>query len=378
MKTIILYGAGTQNLRLAYQDIIASKGYNIIAIVDKDPLKQGKSFFGTPIISFEKLLQLDKEIDKYDCVITIRTDSVVNEVKKSLEVLRNGRTYTFEEFFIQEKLNRKITRIPQIQTHVVDHCNLNCVRCSHFSPLVSNDDNAFYLNPKIFENDVRRIAELTNGDIDEYQLAGGEPLLHPECYIFPYIVKKYLPNTKVIIITNGTLFDRVDEKFYLSCIENDVDVWVTRYPIAIDYDSAIENLKTRGINVEYGNSGNSKQQVKEMWGVAYKPDGGLDGEKNFECCYGRCFMIRDGYMYLCTQSAYSDIFNRYFGTNMPEPTQSGINIYGVNSLEEITNYLSKKLAFCDYCNTLERMPPIPWDISKREIGEWVEMRKGNS
>lgn len=365
---IILYGAGTQNLRLAYQPI-TSAGYRVIAICDRDKRKQGQQFRGITITSPENLSVLDQAMQDYTVVITIRTAKTVAEVKEQLKSLKHAKVYTFEEFFSEKKLNCTIKRINQIQTHVVDHCNLNCVRCTHFSPLA---DDSFYLDKAQFERDIIQLSKLTGGDVEEYQLAGGEPLLHPECHVFPYIIRKWLPNTKIIIITNGTLFDRVGEEFYESCQINQVQLWVTVYPIEKDYSKIADQLTEKGIDFVMGNSGNTDDEPKEMWGVAYRLAGDLDGQRNFEECFGRCVMIRNGRIYLCTQGAYSDLFNRYFHKELPGPEVNGVDLYEVDSLEELTSRLARKIPFCDYCDTLNRMPPIPWGISKKEIGEWVK------
>lgn len=42
-EDVVLYGAGTQNLRLAYQPITAA-GYHVAAICDKDEEKKGHCF----------------------------------------------------------------------------------------------------------------------------------------------------------------------------------------------------------------------------------------------------------------------------------------------------------------------------------------------
>lgn len=368
IEKVILYGAGSQNLRIAYQPIVAA-GYHVVAICDRDIEKLGRQFFGINIISFEDLEKFDKENQNYSVVITIRTIKTVDEVKEQLKVLNNAKVYTVEEFFIERKLNCTIKKINQLQVHLVDHCNLNCVRCTHFSPLA---DGRFYLDKENFENDVRKLSILTDGDVQEFQLAGGEPLLHPECYAFPYIVRKYFPNTSIVIITNGTLFDKVGEDFFESCRVNSVQLWVTLYPISINYNQIKCMLKEKKIDFVMGNSGNSEKEPKEMWGVAYRLSGDLDGQKNFQECPGRCFMMRNGRVHICTQGAYSDLFNNYFHTKLPNPEENGVNLYEVDSLEELTDRLSKKIPFCDYCDTLNRMPPIPWGISKKEIGEWVK------
>jgi hypothetical protein len=358
-------------MHLAYPNIAAAKGYEIIAIVDRDKSKQGQEFSGTPIISPEKMQELDAKLEEYDCVITIRTEHVVNEVKEWLKCMKHAEVYEFEDFMRKKKISHNLYKVPFLQVHMVDHCNLNCVRCFHFSPLVKKDGKEFYLDPDVFEKDMIRIAELMEGDLAEIHLMGGEPLLHPELYKFPYIIKKHLPHTHIVIITNGLLLERMEEKFYQSCLDNNVQIWATRYPINFAYDSVVEKLREKGIDIVCTNSGNSEEESKRMGKVILHPEGGLDGERNFEECPDRCFTLRDGYLYVCTQGAFIDYFNQYFGTQVA--TGNGINIYEANSLKEITDFLSNKAPLCDYCNTLERADTIPWAVSDRKMREWTDV-----
>jgi MoaA/NifB/PqqE/SkfB family radical SAM enzyme len=72
---------------------------------------------------------------------------------------------------------KKTQKLKKLSFHVrlTEHCNLNCAGCSAFSPVA---DEKFY-DVDVFRNDCERIAALTNGEIGQIVLAGGEPLLHP-------------------------------------------------------------------------------------------------------------------------------------------------------------------------------------------------------
>ena len=39
--------------------------------------------------------------------------------------------------------------IESLEYHIVDHCNLNCAGCSHFSPLAEH----WFVDPEAFERD---------------------------------------------------------------------------------------------------------------------------------------------------------------------------------------------------------------------------------
>ena len=63
-----------------------------------------------------------------------------------------------------KKIERGITNLtPQCQlkfeVHIVEHCNLNCKQCEHFSPLAEKS----YLPVERYERDCRRLSELSRG-----------------------------------------------------------------------------------------------------------------------------------------------------------------------------------------------------------------------
>ncbi len=367
-ETVILYGAGTQNLRMAFQPI-TSAGFEVAAIVDKDKKKQGTLFYGVKVIAPEELQKYEEKREKYRIIITIRTEKTVSEVKNELSGLKYADIYSFHEFIEAEKLNGKVKRFACIMFHLVDHCNMSCVRCSHFSPLAPKD--GFYLDEKTFERDCKRLSELTGGDIDEIQLSGGEPTLHPRVHIFPYIVRKYFPKTKIIIITNATRILDMQDEFFQSCRENEVQLWISKYPVKLDYDAVLESLRAKGIAVTFGNTGNSEDKPKEMWGLPMRLEGGMDKQHNFDCCLCMQYIVREGILYPCANSAYIDLFNNYFQKELPGPEVNGVDIYKVKDLEELTQKISQAIPLCEFCDAQNRLPGIPWRVSKKEINEWI-------
>lgn len=362
---VILYGAGTQNLRMVYQPLVSS-GCRIDYICDKDKQKQGNYFNGVEIISPERLY-LECKDDTAEIIITVRTPDVVKEIAESLSQFKKASVYTFEEFIQTKKLNSKVKRFSCIMVHLTDHCNLSCVRCSHFSPLAKKE---FFLEPDDFEKDCRRLAELTNGDVDEFQLSGGEPLLHPRVHGFPYIVRKYFRKTQIIIITNATRLQYMKEEFFRSCIDNKVNIWISQYPLKLPYEELRRMLYDRGIAVTFGNTGNSAEKPKEMWGLPLRLSGGLDAKVNFDSCLCMQYIIRDGRLYPCANSAYIDLFNDYFDKRLPGPEENGVDIYSVSSLEELCAQISRPVPLCAYCDARNRMAPVPWCASRKTIDEW--------
>lgn len=83
-RSIVLYGAGTQNLRMVYQPLV-STGNIVEYICDADEQKQGKEFEGVKIISPLELEQL-AQTQLLEIIITVRTEQVVNEIKSWLDI----------------------------------------------------------------------------------------------------------------------------------------------------------------------------------------------------------------------------------------------------------------------------------------------------
>ena len=63
---------------------------------------------------------------------------------------------------------------------IVDHCNLNCKCCGHFSPLAPKG----FLDINTFERDLKRLHELLHGHIHCFELNWVvNRLLHPSPYM---------------------------------------------------------------------------------------------------------------------------------------------------------------------------------------------------
>ena len=128
--------------------------------------------------------------------------------------------------------------------HLAEHCNLNCIGCTHFSPLAEPE----FLEVEDFRNDIERLSYLTGGNARFINLLGGEPLLHPEINSFFKIAREYFPEAKISIVTNGILLPQMDNCFWTSCRENKIVIAVTEYPIGFDYLSIRNKIRNENIS----------------------------------------------------------------------------------------------------------------------------------
>lgn len=363
---VLLYGAGRDNFHLTW-GMLKQLEIPICAVADRDKKLQGTKILGVDVISLEALIEYDNQArEKYPLVLTVRNPLLENEIIDSLSILNNAKIYPYHKFYELAFKNYSPKNLADILCHLTDHCNLNCVRCSHASPLC----NEYFLEEKSLERDLSKLTAL---GIENYvfELAGGEPLLHPRAYAFPYIIKKYYPNTQVVLVTNGILLGKMDDTFYKSCYDNDVEIWVTRYPIDYPYEDITKHLLEKNIRVAYGNSGNLDNKPKEMWRHPLRVEGGLDADYNFRHCELNSKLLRDGVIYHCCAAYIGEFLNSYFGLKLPERKQTGVDIHDTKTRDELLNLLSKPVAMCSHCDVKYKNTPIPWEITNYDLGEWT-------
>lgn len=366
---IVLYGAGVENVKRVYW-ASASTGLNIIKIIDRDEKKQHTSILGTEVTGPEWLADLDKKGSPYAIVITARNPETVAEIQQELASLKAVAIYSSDEFMANVKSHRKIKRITCLQMNLADHCNLSCARCITFSPLVKEPA---YLKEELFERDMKRLFELTNGDIADIRMLGGEPLLHPQINHFPPIVRKYFPDAEAEIVTNGIKLLEMPESFFDVCRKFNIHIEISQYPINVDYNRCLQMLKEKGITAYLGNPGDAqRQQSKVMEKLPLKLDGTMDAQASFDNCWTcKAFTLRDGRLHLCPYSANIDTFNRYFHKNLPATKENGVDLFSVRNLQELVEKLSRPTPLCAYCDPSASFDSIPWTASKRDISEWT-------
>lgn len=88
-----------------------------------------------------------------------------------------------------------------LELHIVDHCNMDCVGCSHESPFL----------PRRFE-DPERLRHALEAlwlcyHAPLLKLLGGEPLLHPAINDIIEAARQ-TTNARIRLVTNGTLLER--------------------------------------------------------------------------------------------------------------------------------------------------------------------------
>lgn len=260
----------------------------------------------------------------------------------------------------------------KFEVHIVDHCNLNCKGCGHFSPISA----PIYLQLKDFQQDLERIRVLFNNNIRLINLLGGEPLLHPDLPDFFYIARAIFPYTNISLLTNGLTLIKMSNHFWKAVRVNEIQIEVTRYPIKFNYDEIFKLAKNKKVKFKFfGSTGRSARTF-------YHLPLDLSGSQNEGLSYSGCYMANDcvalknGKLYPCPVAAYAYKMNETYGTHLINMDSDCINIYEAESAESILKFLSHPIPFCRYCDIEKRTKGHIWMPSARKISEWTITKEG--
>lgn len=298
------------------------------------------------------------------------------QIQKDKELLINHYVEEDKEKYrMQIKRGTKRLKLNHFYIKLTQHCNLNCKCCDEFSPLAEEE----YIDEKILKNDFKRLAELTNSDVDIIILSGGETLLYKNIASVVEILKKYFPNTKIELFTNGTLLQNASEDFWKMCNHNKIALLVTVYPIDVDYDKIFKTaIKHRVVCLTQDNIDDS--EVKTTWHLPMDLEGKQNPVSSFLNCMhaNHCFYLNKGKLFPCSIAGNVRHFNKYFNKNLEVSPGDYIDIHKVKSLDEILAFLSNPVPFCRYCDVENRTVSNKWDLSDRDISEWTLLPSKNS
>lgn len=253
--------------------------------------------------------------------------------------------------------------------HIVEHCNLNCTECNHYSPLAEEE----FLDINSFEKDCSRLSELFDGEMCAIFLMGGEPLLHPQITEFMRVARKAFPIGKVALVTNGLLLRDMPEDFWEACKKYDVIIEHTCYPIKLDYDELEKITDSKGVKY------NQFDRFHHTQFKRYPICDPLLGEhsslstRNFLSCRlaSNSEQLRNGKLYPCPQAAYASHLKKYFDLNLHLSEKDGVDIYSVKSGDELLEKLSRPIPFCRYCDVTDELIASDWKASRRDRYEWL-------
>jgi MoaA/NifB/PqqE/SkfB family radical SAM enzyme len=253
-----------------------------------------------------------------------------------------------------------------LEVHLTNHCNLNCAYCCHFSPIAEE----YFMPIEQFKSDFERLAILSGGNIRRIRLMGGEPLLHPDIKGFIKIARKNFPKYQIAIHTNGILLNKMEEEFWKTCAENNVEIIITNYPVKIDY-TLLNNLAVKNKVILRADI---DTDIKYFRNMTMDLKGTQSYKKSWHDCIhaNACTNLFEGKLYTCDILAHSKHLAKYFNISFEYTNKDYVDIYKEKSMDNILKKLSKPIPFCRYCSPKDRKI-VEWHVTKKELNEWVKV-----
>lgn len=242
-----------------------------------------------------------------------------------------------------------------MEIHIVDHCNLNCAGCNHFSPLAKPwyiSEQEFITQLTLLKNNIPTVKELL--------LLGGEPLLHPNFIKLCEIARNIFTDIRIRVLSNGVKINLTDQDLH-TLSKNNIIIDFCNYPGYTDIDT-IEKINaplfaTRSI----------------LHQVLVDEEGKQDYEHNFFNCNKYrlpCLTLRDSKVFICPFIAH---LHHYINkTNMKYDLKENIDYLNIesinNNLDILQDFCFSPKTACKYCKQ-DNVEWI-WHHSHKDIIEY--------
>ena len=294
------------------------------------------------------------------------------------------RKYGFLDYFIISEYNKRAIAKQvkprkreelTFEVNLVDHCNLSCQMCDHYSQL----SKEWFVNMEQFEKDMARMGKLFEHKLGCITLLGGEPTLHNSIIDCMRITRREFPESEVIVLTNGLLLLSLENakqgNFWKACKDYNIHITVTVYPIRLDYIAIEKKAEEYGVVLSMSSDIHANKLTRNVK-VSDKHTMNLDGKIDkcycISCLYFNKFnVLKDGKYYMCPIAAHSNIFNEYFEKSLNLEKGDYLDIYQIRTWKEIAEFSSQYVPFCRYCDLKQWGSYSKWKSSSKLIEEYV-------
>lgn len=264
--------------------------------------------------------------------------------------------------WLRRRILKRKPVLYRFEVQLVEHCNLDCRGCEHFSNLCPEG----FADLKEFEGDMQAMAGIFSA-VREIHLVGGEPLLHPKVLDFCRVARDAFPKSRIYLRTNGTLLMAQEEAFWASLAELKIRLLVSPYPIDIPKLEVELAAKQRKVGFEW------VDLDKDLIKVPIDPRVRYDAAESFRGCQGlkNRPLLRHGRLYPCANVAYADLFRGHF--KLP-----GLQVYPTDWIsirdepdpETVFAFLRNPVHWCGNCDMSNRSS-YEWGQSAHHLSEWT-------
>lgn len=350
MEYIIIFGAGTVGRRLKLE-LEETERYKVMYYCDNDSDKQGQYFEDVEVLSFDKFVKICKELDEMKVIISIfDSESIVKQIRESgIIVNLCGLSWAYYQrgLYKNSKIDLEIysidykkPRLLYYEYHVVDHCNLKCKGCGHYSNVVKEK----FACLEGYENDIKRLKELFWG-VKTIRLMGGEPLLNQDLPKFIKVTRNIFPDANIKVVSNGLLIPDISQLVFDVMYENRVEFDVTLYP------PTMKLIDTIGKRCEENKIiCNFSSPVKSFLYI-YSKDGNVEAKETHAKCISRkSYFLREGKLSICPLPILDKEYG--FGCGDLVKDEDIIDIYEITDGFMCNEILSKPINRCKYCDNI--------------------------
>lgn len=356
------------------------------------PAVDVSSYLGKPILLIHQrgrigdIIQIFKVLRKYSWggvrkpaytfMVNLYKSKLRSEVKKAGAPLKRFYNTTIYRLSMLRRWGRRFytnCRIPiKLDIHAAEHCNLNCLGCTHFSTLAEPE----FCDLRLLEHSMQKLSRFSKS-FGILQILGGEPLLNPDLCEMMSIIRRYFNDQTLTLITNGLLLlspEKLPVGFWEACRKYRVIIKLTRYPINFDYDAVEELCKREQVQLDVwvdrseGGRGWHRFLLNEQGaGVRAFKYGGFF--KLMQCRSANCLQLVGDRIYPCSHVAYVHHLNKAFGTNFQQKKGDYVSVDKLRSSLQLRKKMLFATPFCFYCGS--GVPDTVWQVSKRDPSEWI-------
>lgn len=257
------------------------------------------------------------------------------------------------------KFDILLRRRCHLEIHLSEHCNLNCIGCTHYSPLAEHS----FCDCDQLDVNLQKLSKIQD-QFETILLLGGEPLLNPDAVRVFAIARKHFKTVNLKVVTNGVpLLRKLPEDFWQACRDYKVSICFTEYPINVDY-AELKNLCWRnGVRTEIFH--------QPAWFKLFRLNIKKTGNKlHYYICSGSlCLNLLGNKLFSCPQSAYVEYLNKAFGYDFKHSKGDYITVDNISRFR-FRRFLLTPRPFCSYC--VFPRPQVDWRCSERKASEWIE------